>query len=74
MLDDRRRTMLEAADTLTEEDLEFLRSDRLVVAATAPKRTARIRTPQVAQAATGGEKVDDLPSSAAPEPHEEVLQ
>jgi len=66
--------MLEAADTLTVEDLEFLRSDRLVVAATAPKRTARIRTLQGAQAATGGEKVDDLPSSAAPEPHEEVLQ
>ena len=70
MLDDRMRTMLEEANTLTEEDLEFLRSDRLVVAATAPKRTARIRTLQGAQAATGGEKVDDLPSSAAPEPHE----
>jgi hypothetical protein len=27
MLDDRMRIMLEAADTLTEEDLEFIRSD-----------------------------------------------
>jgi len=61
--------MLEEANTLTEEDLEFLRSDGAAVAATAPKRTARTRTLQVAQAATGGEKADDLPSSAGPEPH-----
>ena len=69
MLDDRMRTMLEEANTLTEEDLEFLRSDGVVVAAAAPKRTTRKRTLQVAQAATGGEKVDDLASSAGPEPH-----
>lgn len=54
---------------MTEEDLEFFRSDGLVVAAPAPKRTARTRTPQVPRAA-GGEMVDDLPSSAAPGPHE----
>jgi len=70
MLDDRMRTMLEEANTLTEEDLEFLRSDGSVAVATAPKRTARTRTPQVPQAASGGEKVDDLPSSVSFEPHE----
>jgi len=55
---------------LTEEDLEFLRSDGAVAVAAAPKRTARTRAPQASQAATGGENVDDFPSSAAPEPHE----
>ena len=69
MLDDRMKMMLEAADTLTEEDLEFLRSDGVVVAAAAPKRTARTCTPQVVEAA-GGEKVEDLSSSAVPAPHE----
>ena len=70
MLDDQMKTMLEEANTLTGEDLEFLRSDGSVAVATAPKRTARTRTPQVPQAASGGEKVDDLPSSVSFEPHE----
>jgi len=70
MLDDRMRTMLEEANTLTEEDLEFLRSDGAVAVAAAPKRTARTRTPQVGQASTSGEKIDDPPSSAASAPHE----
>lgn len=69
MLDDRMRTMLEEANTLTKEDLEFLRSDGLVVAAPAPKRTARTRTPRVVEAA-GGEKIEDLSSSAVPASHE----
>ena len=70
MLDDRMRAMLEEANTVTEEDLEFIRSDGVVVAAIAPKRTARARSPQVPKASGGGEKVDDLPSAAGPEPHE----
>jgi len=69
MLDDRMRTMLEEANTLTEEDLEFLRSDGAVIATTATKRTARTRAPQVTQAA-GEEKVDDLNSLAGPGPYE----
>ena len=42
MLDDRMRMMLEAASTLTAEDLEFIRSDG-VVAADTPKRVPGTR-------------------------------
>jgi hypothetical protein len=39
MLDDRMRLMLEAADTLTTEDLEFIRSDGAAVVSPKKKRT-----------------------------------
>ena len=39
MLDDRMRLMLEAADTLTAEDLEFIRSDGAAAASPKKKRT-----------------------------------
>jgi len=40
MLDDRMRLMLEAADTLTTEDLEFIRSDGAAAAASPKKKRA----------------------------------
>jgi len=55
MLDDRMRLMLETANTLTAEDLEFIRSDgavRLVERKPAPrKRVQKDSPPQVAQVA-----------------------
>lgn len=58
MLDDRMRMMLEAANTLTEEDLEFIRSDGKAVPKDRPNRPQR----KSAQAALSA------PTAAAEDP------
>ena len=70
MLDDRLRMMLEDADTLTEEDLESLRSEGAVVAVAAPQRTRRVSAPRGTPATQGGAKTDAGASPGATLPLE----
>jgi hypothetical protein len=68
MLDDRMRTMLEEANTLTGEDLEFLRSDGLVVSG-APAEQGRKAPPRFrAKAEVAGLPAKDAEAPTLPEP------
>lgn len=68
MLDDRMRTMLEEANTLTGEDLEFLRSDGLVVSV-APAGQVRKASPRFrAKVEMAGSPATDAEVLTLPEP------
>ena len=62
MLDDRMKLLLEAADTLTAEDLEFIRSDG-VVCAPEPKRVPRKRAQADAPLPTAPKQAPAMASS-----------
>ena len=72
MLDDRMRMMLEAANTLTEEDLEFLCSDGASITVATSKRTGRARAVRGTSAATNDTSACSVVSTATPTPPERV--
>ena len=68
MLDDRTRTMLEVANTLTAEDLEFIRSDGVVRMAErqrAPRKRAQRDSPSPAVAVAVVEPPPAAPAAAS---------